>query len=174
MLRPRARQASGGKAMSVTPPDRTLFEMDVAAPEFRWNTIEGRWRQVHVEWPYAIFAVSAPPRPNAPTEFGFRFECSGYRQIPPTAQPWDLNTNGPLPGNCWPTGRSIVPSVFRPTWKNGTCLYLPCDRISMVNHGEWTAQHPSRLWQPVRGLICYLEQIYELLNKSDYAGVVGS
>jgi hypothetical protein len=153
------------------PPDRVLFEQDLAAPEFRCGEIEGRWRHLATRWPHAIFAVPAPERPNAPREFGFRFECSGYRQNPTTAQPWDLDADGPLPPNRWPTGRSMVPSVFRPGWKNGQCLYLPCDRLSIDGHTDWHHQHPSRLWQPARGIICYLEQLYELLNQSDYTGV---
>ena len=153
------------------PPDRVLFETDLAAPEFRCGEVEGRWRHVATNWPYSIIAVSAPPRPGSPTEFGFRFECSGYRQNPPTAQPWDMAANTPLPGDKWPKGISIVPSVFRPTWKHGTCLYVPCDRISIEGHENWLNQHPSRLWQPARGIVCYLEQIYDLLNQSDYTGV---
>ena len=161
--------------MSVPiPPDRALIELDLAAAEFRCAGIEGRWRHVGSTWPYVTFAISAPERPKSPPEFGFRFECSGYRQIPPIGQPWDLKSDRALPAQCWPTGRSIVPSVFRPTWKQGQCLYLPCDRMAAEGHDQWPHQHPARLWQPKRGIICYLEQIYELLNQSDYTGVVGS
>lgn len=159
--------------MVPTPPDRALLELDLVAPEFRCGEIENRWRHVSTNWPHAFFAVSAPERPNAPAEFGFRFQCSGYREIAPTAQPWDLEGNQPLPACQWPTGRTIVPSIFRPTWKKGICLYLPCDRVAMEGHDQWCHQHPSRLWLPARGIVCYLEQIYELLNQSDYSGVVG-
>ena len=156
------------------PPGLTLLEQDLVAPNIRCGEIDGRWRRVATSWPYVTFAVSAPPRPNAPPEFGFRFECSGYRQTPVTAQPWDLESNGPLHPAKWPTGHSIVPSVFRPGWMQGQCLYLPCDRMSIVGHDNWRAEHPSRLWQPTRGLICYLEQIYDLFHQSDYSGVVGA
>jgi hypothetical protein len=156
------------------PPGLTLLEQDLAAPEFRHGEIEGRWRRLGTAWPHTVIAVSAPPRPRGPSEFPFRFECSGYRQTPVTAQPWDFGTNTPLPSNRWPIGTSIVPSVFRPGWKNGQCLYLPCDRLSIDGHDQWRNQHPSRLWQPSRGIICYVEQIYELLNQSDYTGVSGA
>ena len=43
----------------------------------------------------------------------------------------------------------------------------------MEGHDQWRNEHPSRLWQPTRGIICYLEQLYELFNQSDYAGVAG-
>lgn len=154
------------------PPDRLLLEQDLAAAEFRCGEIDGRWRHIATHWPYVVIAVSAPERPNAPREFAFRFECTGYRQIPAIGQPWDAEADGPLPKSRWPTGRSIVPSVFRPDWKKGMCLYLPCDRMAMEGHANWRNDHPSRLWQSERGIICYLEQIYELLNQGDYTGLV--
>jgi hypothetical protein len=158
----------------LVPPGLTLLSQDLAAPEFRCGEVEGRWRHVRTVWPHAVIAVSAPPRPFAPNEYSFRFECSGYRQTPVTAQPWDIAANAPLQPCRWPSGRSIVSSVFRPGWKQGQCLYLPCDRMSIEGHDHWRSQHPSRLWQPSRGIICYLEQIYELLNQSDYAGLAGA
>jgi hypothetical protein len=155
-------------------PDRLLLEQDLAAPEFRCGEIEGRWRRIDIRWPHVILAVAAIERPRAPKEYGFRFECSGYREVPVIGQPWDLETDGPLPVARWPTGPSIVSSVFRPSWKQGRCLYLPCDRMSIEGHDSWRHEHPSRLWQPQRGIICYLEQIHELLNQSDYSGVVSA
>lgn len=154
------------------PPDLLLLEQDLAAPEFRCGVIEGRWRHVATCWPHVVITVSAPERPKAPKEYGFRFECTGYRETPVTGQPWDLDANAPLPAARWPTGPSIVASVFRPTWKQGICLYLPCDRMALEGHENWRNEHPSRLWQPTRGIICYLEQLYELFNQSDYSGVV--
>jgi hypothetical protein len=46
--------------------------------------------------------------------------------------------------------------------------------MSIEGHPNWINEHPARLWQPDRGIICYLEQIYDLFNQSDYAGVVGA
>lgn len=151
--------------------ERLLLDQDLAAPEFRCGEIEGRWRHVQTEWPYAVIAVSAAARANAPNEFFFRFDCRGYRQTPVTARPWDPTTNGPLAEGKWPNGKAIVPSVFRPEWKSGECLYLPCDRISIEGHEAWRHQHPGRLWNPERGLICYVEQLYDLLNQGDYTGI---
>lgn len=155
-------------------PDRLLLEQDLAAPEFRCGEIEGRWRHVGTSWPHAIIAVAAEARPNSPNEYGFRFECSGYRQTPVTAQPWDLGDNAPLAFGRWPTGKSILPSIFRPDWKGGQCLYLPCDRISIEGHENWRNEHPSRIWQPQRGILCYLEQVHDLLNQDDYTGVAAA
>lgn len=154
-------------------PAQQLLEQDLAKPDIRCGEGEGRWRHIATCWPHVVFAVAAPLRPASPTEFGFRFECSGYRQIAVIGQPWDLSADAPLPRVQWPTGRSIVSSVFRPDWKQGHCLYIPCDRMSIEGHPNWLSEHPARLWQPARGIICYLEQIHELFNQSDYSGVVG-
>ena len=35
----------------------------------------------------------------------------------------------------------MVPSVFRPEWKQGLCLYLPCDRMSIEGHEAWRNDH---------------------------------
>jgi hypothetical protein len=152
-------------------PDRLLIEQDLAAPEFRCGQAEGRWHHVATHWPHVVIAVAAPERANAPTEFGFRFDCTGYRQTPVTAQPWDTSAGAPLPPPRWPSGNSIVTSVFRPDWKGGVCLYLPCDRVALEGHSDWPAQYPNRVWQPARGIVCYLEQIYDLLNQSGYTGI---
>jgi len=151
-------------------PDQMLLERDLTAPEFRCGQVEGRWRLVFEAWPQVLIAVAAAARPGSPTEFGFRFECTGYPNQAVTAQPWNLSTNAPLAAHLWPRGRTILSSVFRPEWQGGTCLYLPCDRISRIGHEMWVSQHPNRLWQPRRGIICYLEQIHDLLNQDDYTG----
>jgi len=155
-------------------PDLLLLEGDLAAPEFRCGEIEGRWRHISTTWPYSVIAVTAASRPNAPAEYGFRFECAGYRQVPPTAQPWDLALDAALAVGSWPTGRSIVPSVFRPQWKSGTCLYLPCDRMAIEGHANWQHEHPGRIWNALRGIVCYLEQLHDLLNSNDYTGTGGA
>jgi hypothetical protein len=156
--------------VAVIPPDRQLLERDLGAWDFRCGEIERRWHAVAMTWPWALIAVTAASRPNSPAEYVFRFECTGYRQSPATAQPWELNSNTALPVSRWPHGRSIIPSVFRPQWKGGTCLYLPCDRLSIEGHVNWRVEHPARLWDSSRGIICYLEQLHDLLNSDDYTG----
>lgn len=158
----------------ATPPDRALLERDLGAPELRCAELEGRWRQIGGAWPYVVFGVSAAARPGQPTEYALRFECSGYPQAPVTGQPWDAAADAPLPFPRWPNGRWIVPSVFRPDWKGGGCLYLPCDRQSIEGHAQWSSDHPARLWNPARGIVCYLEQVHELLHSNDYTGARGA
>jgi hypothetical protein len=68
----------------------------------------------------------------------------------------------------------MMAAVFNPGWKQGQCLYLPCDRMSIEGHDNWRCEYPSRLWQPARGIICYVEQIYEFFHQSDYSGIRGA
>ena len=153
---------------TVVSPDRLLLDKDLAAAEFRLGEIEGRGRLVSVDWPHVVIAVAVAERDRSDRELGLRFECTGYRQTPVTAQPWDLNDHRPLPHDRWINGKVMVPSIFRPEWNGGQCLYLPCDRMAIEGHGNWRNEHPGRLWDSSRGLICYLEQIYDLLNSGDF------
>jgi hypothetical protein len=158
---------------TIVSPSQKALEEHLARADFRLGAAEGRWTHLSTIWPHAVFEVTAAERPKAPTRVGFRFELTGYAAVAATARPWQPDKNGPLPFNLWPTGKLIVPSVFRPNWKGGSCLYWPVDRVSMDGHPHWQHQHPSRLWQPKRGIICYLEQLHDLLNSSDYSGVCG-
>lgn len=156
------------------PPDRLLLEADLGKPAFRAGVLDGRWSVVRVDWPHVVVSVAAPPRPGGPAAFAFRFECTGYPQAPVTGQPWDADAHGPLAPGAWPTGGPVTRSIFRPEWREGRCLYLPCDRLSIEGHPNWIAEHPNRLWDPRRGIVCYLEQIHDLLHQGDYSGVPGA
>jgi hypothetical protein len=151
-------------------PDERAFRADVSSGAFLLGECQHRWKLGPVDWPSALIAVTAAARPGAPDEWWFRFDCSGYPQQAPTARPWDPEPNQPLPFSRWPTGRSRVPAVFRPDWKGGSCLYLPCDRISAAGHPNWRVDHPALAWSPARGITLYLEELHALLNSSDYTG----
>lgn len=142
----------------------------VAGP-FLSGVDRGRWRLVTIDWPHAIIAVTAAERPGAPSQYAFRFECTGYPQTAPTAQPWSEENNAPLAPDRWPGGQSRVPLAFNPGWKSGQCLYLPCDRLAIEGHDPWRMQHPSLIWSPQRHMTQYLQVIHELLNSSDYSGL---
>ena len=62
-----------------------------------------------------------------------------------------------------------VSAVFRTDWKNGTALYLPCDRESFAGHENWRHEMPSKIWRPTDGVVQYLELVHELLQSRDYA-----
>ncbi|MGA2795357.1 MAG: hypothetical protein ABSE69_17895, partial [Roseiarcus sp.] len=57
-----------------------------------------------------------------------------------------------------------------PNWKNGACLYLPCDRQSIEGHANWCQEHPSLIWDPAIGVVHYLRVVHDLLNSGDYGG----
>ena len=155
------------------PDHRSLLE-HLHSAAFRLGEFAGRWRLIKVTWPHVQVAVSAALRVNAPSEYAFRFECSGFPKIPATATLWDADENAALPVAQWPGGQLRVPSVFRPDWKNGACPYLPCDRESIAGHDNWRTQYPAMLWSEATGLVGYLEVLSELLTSADYSGFRGA
>ncbi|WP_425619119.1 DUF7665 family protein [Anatilimnocola sp. NA78] len=154
-------------------PDERSFRDHIAAGAFQLGAHQGRWKLGSIAWPIVQIAVAAATREGAPNEYWFRFDCSGYSQDAPTARPWDHETDQPLPFGRWPNGASRIPAVFRTDWKDGTCLYLPCDRIAAVGHDNWRNEYPALQWSPSRGVVLYLNELHSLLNSSDYKGVRG-
>jgi len=152
-------------------PDECALTADLDSGAFQLGVHNGRWRPQVISWPHVIIEVAAAPRARSPDWVALRFDCTGYPQDPPTAQPWDIAMNAPLAFARWPGGKSRIPAVFRPEWKNGTCLYVPCDRESITGHDNWRQEHPDLIWQPTRGLVQYLAAIHELLNSDDYTGL---
>jgi hypothetical protein len=154
-------------------PDERVLRSDVASGAFLLGSCRKRWRLDGIAWPFVTIAVAAAPRLNAPGEWWFRFECSDYPQQAPTARPWDPERREPLVFARWPAGKSRVPAIFRPEWKSGACLYLPCDRESVAGLDTWRTDHAALMWSPTRGISMYVEALHELLNSSDYTGVRG-
>ncbi len=149
----------------MTAPDERAFRADAATAAFRLGEQEGRWRHAAVTWPYALIGVTA----RDGREFILRFNLEGYPQSPPTAGPWDVERNAILAFDRWPRGNGgRLASVFRTDWKGGTALYLPCDRESIRGHDNWRTEMPSKIWDPTKGIVHYLELVHELLNSADY------
>lgn len=151
-------------------PDERAFREDVERGPFLSGVDRGRWRLVAIDWSLADIAVAAAARPDGPAEYLLRFDLADYPQTAPTARPWDAARAGPLAAAEWPGGRSRVPLAFNPGWRGGDCLYLPCDRLSIVGHDPWRTQHPSLLWSPSGDITQYLRIVHELLNSDDYSG----
>lgn len=147
-------------------PDERALRADIDKPSFRLAVAEGRWRLIAIAWSYAYIGVFACDG----HEFVLRLECSGYPQQPPTGGPWDMQNDCILPARFWPQSKGgRVSTVFRPDWKNGTALYLPCDRQSIQGHDNWRNEMPSKIWRPADGINQYLELVHELLHSSDYS-----
>jgi hypothetical protein len=147
-------------------PDEAVFRDDLASGRFKVGVAGGRWHIVSLAWPYVVFCVRAADG----DEYGFRFDCTDYPRIPPTARLWDIDKDAPLAHDHWPSGRDRVPLAFNPSWKNGACLYLPCDRLSVEGHANWYHEHPSLIWDPRIGIVHYLRVLHDLLNSGDYGG----
>lgn len=151
-------------------PDERVFRAHLEKGPFQSGLERGRWRLISINWPFALIAISAAPRPNAPDEYVLRFDLTNYPQSPPTARPWNPERNTPLEDRRRPHGKSRVPKAFRTDWKNGIALYLPCDREAISGHDAWRHQHPSMLWKTDGDITQYLRIVHELLNSSDYTG----
>jgi hypothetical protein len=146
-------------------PDEKALRADVAKAAFRAAVTKGRWRLVDITWPHVFVAVTAKDG----REFVLRFNCSGFPTTPPTAGPWDMQCNAMLAPDLWPRSKGgRLGAVFNYGWKNGTALYLPCDRESIPGHAHWQTQMPSKIWRSDAGLPQYLELVHELLNCRDY------
>ena len=147
------------------PPDEKALRADVAKAAFRLGEINARWRLLRIAWPHVFIAVTA----RDGREFSLRFDCGNYPGTAPTAGPWDMERNAVLATDLWPRSHGgRLGAVFRPDWKAGTALYLPCDRVSIVGHDNWRTEMPSKIWRPADGIIQYLELVHELLNSADY------
>lgn len=150
-------------------PDEAALIQDLAKPSFKLGEVEGRWAHFETRWPHVFISVTA----RDSIRFVLRFNCSGYPEASPTAGLWDVSNDRQLAVDDWPKGQGgRVSAVFRSDWKNGTALYLPCDRTSFEGHENWRHEMPSKIWNPKLGVIHYLELVHELLNCSDYSSPV--
>lgn len=147
-------------------PEEGVFRSHLAGGRFISGVAAGRWRFVSIAWPHAVFGVRAADG----IEYGLRFDCRDYPRTPATARPWDLERDAPLEAARWPTGSNRIPLAFNPGWKDGACLYLPCDRQSIEGHANWYQEHPSLIWNPALGVVHYLRVVHDLLNSGDYGG----
>jgi hypothetical protein len=157
--------------MEKMSPDEKVFHSHLEGGLFQSGVDRGRWQLRSINWPYVVIMVSAAERPQSPNEYDFRFELSNYPALSPTAQPWDEKCGGMLAHNRWPGGQGRISLAFNPGWKNGSCLYLPCDRNSIEGHDGWKNLHPEMIWNPSGDITQYLWIIYELLHSEDYKGI---
>jgi hypothetical protein len=148
-------------------PDERAFQADLECAAFLLGVAENRWKLISLIGTIVIIAVTAKDERT----YALRFDVTGYPQTPPTARLWDTAANAPLPLARWPRSNrgGRLGAVFRHDWKNGTVLYLPCDRGAIEGHDIWRTQVPSKIWRPAGGIVQYLEQVHELLHCSDYA-----
>lgn len=145
-------------------PDEIVLRADLVSARFLSGEDRNRWQLRDLQWPYLIVDVIA--RDNR--SYTFRLECSGYPANAPTGTFWDLDTNTRLSFDRWPTGGERIQLAFKPGWKDGNALYIPCDRESFIGHDAWISQYPQIIWNPTRGITLYLEVVFDLLQSRDY------
>ncbi len=146
------------------PPDELVFRAHVASARFLAGEARGRWRLVSIVWPFAFLLVAAKDG----RDFPMRFQCDNYPNMPPNGTFWDIEHNLRLPPDRWPKGGGRVAASLKPSWKDGMALYLPCDRMSIEGHDNWRTEHPSKIWNPQRGIVQYLEIVHDILQSRDY------
>jgi len=168
---------------TVMKPDEAALRGDLRSVDFRVGVAEGRWDLADppgVVWPYAVFWVAAPLRPNSPDRFHLRLDCAGYPAVGPTGRFWDHTSAGPLPLGDYPKGTGDTAKVFRTDWPPqkaetgdtpGSALYHPFDRRPASDHPDWKTKHPELMWTSEHTVVDYLEMVYGLLNTPTYTGI---
>lgn len=149
-------------------PDERALRGHLASGGFRAGEAAGRWRLVDVTWPFVTVTVAAADRPNSPSEFTLRLECTGYPHTAPTGGVWDLDTNASLAPDLRPkSGRAA--QLFRADgWTGGsTAMYAAWDRAGLQGHPEWANTHPRVAWNSTRTLTFILNNVHEVLNADD-------
>jgi hypothetical protein len=139
--------------------DKNELEAHLNNGSFQIGVAKGRWKLVSLTWPNVLIEIGA----RDGRRFTLRFDCTGYPKYPPTATLWDVDKHMQLPNQLWPQG-GRVSQVFNPGWKGGAALYIPCDRISIEGHPNWYSEYTWLIWNAQRGLLQYIEAVYEILQ----------
>jgi hypothetical protein len=141
--------------------DQARLLAHLESGSFLIGTEDGRWKLQEVIWPFVLVDVMAF---NGDV-YTLRLQCEGYPTQPPTGIFWDMVNNIPLASNRWPRAGVRVGQALRP---DGAALYIPCDRLSIAGHDQWTQLYSSWLWDAQVGLTRYLQVVSELIGGTDY------
>lgn len=143
-------------------PDKIALCAELDSARFLSGEDKGQWRFRDLQWPHLYVSIVA----RDGCSFTLRLNCAGYPSVPPTGTFWDMEKNAKLDFGKWPKGGERISHAFKPDWKNGDALYIPCDRESIVGHDGWIAQYPQMIWNPARGIILYLAVVHDILQSS--------
>lgn len=152
--------------------EEALFRAHMEAASYRSGQNRDRWGhpvETPMAWPQCVLWIQSDSRltTEGSDRVFLRFDVTGYPASAPTAVPWDIENNRPLPGDKWPKGPGNVSKVFNPGWNSGA-LYCPCDRVAMVGHETWKDVHPQWWWTADSHLSLYLEFLHRCLNPRDH------
>lgn len=145
-------------------PDERALRADLESARFLSGEDKERWKLLSLKWPYLFVDIRAKDGRH----FTLRLDSSGYPANPPTGTFWDTVTGCRLSFDKWPAGGERIQLAFKPSWKDGNALYIPCDRESIAGHDAWVSQYPQMIWNPSRGITMYLEIVHNLLQSRDY------
>lgn len=143
-------------------PAQRRLERDLDAADFESGVAAGMWRSLKLDWPHLFVAITA----GDGHELGMRLLVDSYTALAPAGQPWDLNTDCPLPPALWPTG-GTAPQIFRAAdWSvaNGNAPYMACDRVGLSTHPDWASVNAARAWSATRTIAFYLREVHHELR----------
>jgi len=148
-------------------PAERLFRHEVEyGARFLFGVAAGHWRLVAIDWPHAVIVV-AVKRGDVRREVALRFHLDGYRSVPPTAAPWDVEASAPLDTGQWPRGGAALNRAFNPQWQTDA-LYIPYDRAALPGHESWLTTRPEYGWGPECDITTYLKHVRRLLDDDVY------
>lgn len=103
--------------MSEMATDERALREHIASATFAEGRARGEWRLIgDIEWPHALIAVRAAPRPGTPCEFVLRFDLAGYPVEAPAATLWDTSSDSVLPDDARPKGGRAGERTDRDPW----------------------------------------------------------
>jgi hypothetical protein len=159
-----------GETRSMSPAER-LFRHDVEhGARFLAGVVAGHWRLVSIDWPHAVIVV-AVARGDVRRQVALRFSLEGYRSVPPTAMPWDVEHDEMLDPDRWPHGGAALNSAFNPGWRvqgQPQALYIPYDRVALPGHESWITTRPAYAWGPDCDITTYLKHVRRLIDDDSY------
>lgn len=147
-------------------PSMALFMEHLESANFTFGVDAKKWG-LHGnldDWPKVIIWTSCSKRFHLADKLHLCFNLTGYPKEGPTAVPWDIIKNAPLPPANWPKGSNKVNAVFKPSWNSGNSLYAPCDRAAQSGHQPWANTHKRWWWTIDKDITTYLNFIYQLLE----------
>lgn len=161
-----------------THPGADMLSKHIEEAFFQLGIDKGKWgivgskADIESNWPKLVVWIKPAKKEDGPDKYYLRFDLSGYPKEAPTATLWDLENDKKLSFDRWPKGRKRwVNSVFKQSWKNGDCLYIPCDRNACdeSHRQNWETQYPHLMWDGDKDTIYkYVSYIYKVLNSKDY------
>lgn len=151
-------------ASPLTDPGLRLLHQQLAEAKFTSGARRGWWRIEQLDWPALVVTVTIDVG-----ELTLRVDLTGYPAQPPTAQPWDLPHDQPLPPTQWPTGPQTS-MMLNPAWSAsvGGALYFPYDRRAVAGHEVWRTQYPGHVWHAGRTLRDYLMLVRAVLRDATF------